>query len=86
MGTIIKSVLVKAYNLISMVEYYYSPLQCIYHIITSKILGINKDMALQIAFKVINDFAEPDGLIPILLVFRAYPQIIESDVPLPTVI
>ena len=72
-GTTIKSVPVKAYNSISMVERYHSPLQHIYHIITSKILGINKDMALQIAFKAINNSAGLDGLIPTLLVFRAYP-------------
>jgi hypothetical protein len=46
MGTTIKSVPVEAYNLISIVERYYGPLRRIYHIITSKILGINKDMAL----------------------------------------
>jgi len=73
MGTTIKSALVKAYNLISIVEHYYGPLRYIYYIITSKILGINKDIALQITFKVINDSIGPDGLIPTLLVFRAYP-------------
>ena len=46
MGTIIKSLPVKAYNLISIVKRYYSPLQRIYHIITSKILEINKDIVL----------------------------------------
>jgi hypothetical protein len=73
MGTTIKSVLVKAYNLISIVERYYSPLRRIYYIITSKILEINKDIVLQMAFKAINDSAGLDGLIPTLLVFRAYP-------------
>jgi hypothetical protein len=38
------------------------------------------------AFKAINDSIELDGLIPTLLVFRAYPQIIESDAPSPIVI
>jgi hypothetical protein len=38
------------------------------------------------AFKVINDSIGPDGLIPTLLVFRVYPQIIESDAPSPIVI
>jgi len=65
--------LVKAYNLIGMVERYYGPLRRIYYIITSKILGIDKDIALQIAFKVINDSIGLDGLIPTLLVFRVYP-------------
>jgi hypothetical protein len=47
---ITKSVLVKVHNLISIIERYYSLLRQIYHIITSKILGIDKDIALQIAF------------------------------------
>jgi hypothetical protein len=38
------------------------------------------------AFKAINNSIGLDGLIPTLLVFRAYPQIIESNIPLPTVI
>jgi hypothetical protein len=38
------------------------------------------------AFKAINDSIGLDGLIPTLLVFRAYPQITESDAPSPTVI
>jgi len=38
------------------------------------------------AFKVINDSIGPNGLIPTLLVFGAYPRIVESDVPNPTVI
>jgi len=46
MGTAIKSALVEAYNLIGIIERYYGPLRRIYHIITSKILGINKEMAL----------------------------------------
>ena len=72
-GTIIKSILVEAYNLINMVERYYSPLWCIYYIITFEIPGINKDIVLQMAFKVINDSVGLDGLIPTLLVFKAYP-------------
>jgi hypothetical protein len=34
---------------------------------------------LQIAVKAINDLAEPDRIIPTLLVFRAYPQITKMD-------
>jgi len=45
-GTTIKSIPVKAYNLISMVERYYGPLWRIYYIITSKVLGIDKDIVL----------------------------------------
>jgi len=38
------------------------------------------------AFKAINDSTKLDGLIPTLLVFRAYPQITESNAPSPIVI
>jgi hypothetical protein len=37
------------------------------------------------AFKALNDTAGPDGLVPMLLVFSAYPQMTELDVPSPTV-
>ena len=32
-------------------------------------------MSLQIAIKAINNLAGPDGIVPTLLVFGAYPQI-----------
>ena len=38
------------------------------------------------AFKAINNTAGLEGLVPILLVFRAYPQIVKSDALLPLVI
>ena len=38
------------------------------------------------AFKAINNSAGPNGLIPTLLVFRAYPCIIESNIPNSTVV
>ena len=77
---------IKAHNLVRMVEYYYSPLCCIYHIITAELLDINKDIALQIAFKVINNFIGFNSLIPTLLIFRAYLCIIKSNAPNPIVI
>jgi len=42
-------------------------------------------MALQMAFKAINNTAGLEGLVPTLLVFRAYPQIVKSDALLPSV-
>jgi hypothetical protein len=38
------------------------------------------------AFKAINDTAGPNGLVPILLVFGAYPQMVELDILLLLVI
>jgi len=86
MGISIKGVPVKAHNSIRIVERYYSPLYRAYQIIITKIPKINKEIGLQIAFKAINDLAGPGGLVPTLLVFRAYPQIVKSNILSPTVI
>jgi hypothetical protein len=43
-------------------------------------------MALQMAFKAINDTMGPKGVIPTLLVYGAYPRITENDPPSPTVL
>jgi hypothetical protein len=77
---------IKAHNSVRIVKYYYSSLRCIYYIIIAELLDINKDIALQIAFKAINDFAGPNSLIPTLLVFKAYPRMVKSDIPNPIVI
>ena len=69
-----------------MVKHYYGPLCCIYHIIIVKLLDIGKDMALQMAFKAINNSIGLNGLIHTLLVFGAYLYIVESDVLNPIVI
>ena len=69
-----------------MVKCYYGPLCCIYHIIIAELLDISKDIALQMAFKAINNFTGPNSFIPTLLVFGAYPYIVESNTPNPTVI
>ena len=85
MGITIKGILVKAYNLINMVKCYYRPLQYIYQIIIVKIPKIDKDIALQMAFKALNNFISPNGLIPTFLVFGAYPRLINTNMPLFTV-
>ena len=62
-----------------MVERYYGPLHRVYLIITTKIPGIEPDLALQISFKAINNSVGLNGLIPNLLVFGAYLRMTESD-------
>ena len=49
------------------------PLYRAYKIIFLELKGTNKELTLQMAVKAINDSASLDGLIPILLVFSAYP-------------
>ena len=46
LGTAIRSIPIKAHNLVRIVECYYSPLCLIYHIIIAELLDINKDIAL----------------------------------------
>ena len=46
LGTVTRSVPVKAHNSVGMVERYYGPLRRIYYIIIAELPDINKDMAL----------------------------------------
>ena len=49
------------------------PLYRIYKIISSKLKGVSEEFTLQIAVKAVNNFISLNRLIPILLVFGAYP-------------
>ena len=49
------------------------PLYRVYKIISLELKGTSKELTLQMAVKAVNDFAGPDRLISILLVFSAYP-------------
>ena len=84
-GTTINTVPVEAHNSIGIVERYHGPIRRVYQIITEEIPGIAPPLALQMAFKAINDTAGPDGLVPTLLVFGAYPRIVDTDSPSPTI-
>jgi hypothetical protein len=70
---------------VGIIERYHGPIRRAYTIITAKIPDISKDMALQMAFKAINDTAGPNGLVLTLLVYGAYPRITEHDPPSPSV-
>ena len=85
LGISTKAVPVEAHNSIGIVERYHGPIRRAYQIIITEIPGINKEMGLQMAFKAINDSAGPDGLVPTLLVFRAYPRMVEADAPSPII-
>jgi hypothetical protein len=63
------------------VERYYRLICCVYSIITTKILDISNDIALQMAFKAINDTIRLDRLVLTLLVYSAYPQITKHNPP-----
>jgi hypothetical protein len=74
---------VKAHNNISKVKRYYSLLQQAYKILSNKLLLANKKAILQITVKAVNNSAEPDGIMPTLLVFKAYSCITKDSLPSP---
>jgi hypothetical protein len=80
-----KAVPVEAHNSIGMVERYHGPLRRIYQILRVELPDLSEEATLQMAFKAINDTAGPDGLVPTLLAFGAYPRMTDLDAPSPTV-
>jgi hypothetical protein len=76
-------VLVKAHNSISKVKQYHSLLRQTYKILSNKLLSANKELILQITVKAVNDSARPDGIVPILLIFKAYSRITRDSSLLP---
>jgi hypothetical protein len=82
----VKIIPVKTHNSIGIIEYYYSPVQCVYLIISIEIQDISKDITLQIAFKAINNTTGPDSLVLTLLVYSVLSQMIEYDTLLPSII
>jgi hypothetical protein len=86
LGTKIKIVLVKAHYFIGIIKRYYSLIRRAYFIIINEIYNINKNIALQIAFKAINDFIKLNSLIFTLLVYSAYPRIAKHNALSPTII
>ena len=84
-GSTFKLVLIKAYHLISKVKRYHWLLRRAYEIVMEEHLKLSNANQLQMAVKAINDTVGPNGLIPTLLVFGAYPRMTELDPPNPTV-
>ena len=82
-----KTVPVEAHWSIGTVEKYHSVLRRAYKIIVDDLqgCGLSKEIILQMAVKAINDTAGPNGLVPTLLVFGAYPRMSEFDAPAPTI-
>lgn len=81
-----RSVPVEAHWSIGMVKRYHAVLRRAYKVIAADLqgCGLNKETILQMAAKAINDTAGPNGVVPTLLVFGAYPRMTEYDAPTPT--
>ena len=75
-----KSVPVEAHWSVGLVERAHPILRRAYQIITEELQGgSTKELILQMAVKAVNDTAGPDGLVPTLLVFGAYPRMSNLD-------
>jgi Reverse transcriptase (RNA-dependent DNA polymerase) len=87
---ITKAAPVEAHWSIGIVERYHPVLKRAYTIIIEQLPDLAKTaqgrgFALQMAVKAVNDTAGPDGLVPTLLVFGAYPKMSQLDPPAPTI-
>ena len=83
MAVDVKEVPVEAHNSIGKVEQRHTPLRRTYDILQQELQGehVDKHAILQMAVKAVNDTAGPNGLVPTLLVFGAYPRITRSSAP-----
>ena len=81
-----KSVPVEAHWSVGLVERAHPTLRRAYQVISDELQGTStKDLVLQMAVKAVNDTAGPDGLVPTLLVFGAYPRMTKLDPPAPSI-
>ncbi|KAI0992456.1 hypothetical protein K3495_g15729, partial [Podosphaera aphanis] len=72
---------VEAHHSLGRVERYHIPLRRVYKIISEEDPSLSKEMKLQMALKALNDTVGPNGLVPTVLVFGAYPRMASSDAP-----
>jgi hypothetical protein len=75
MAVIVKEVPVEAHNSVGLVERYHAPLRRAFEIFQED--GFDREVALQMAVKAVNDTAGPDRLVLTLLVFGVYPRMIK---------
>jgi len=80
-----KAIPVKAHWSIRLVKQAYPVLWRAYQIITDECKDIQKELALQMAVKAVNNTTGPNGLVPTLLVYGAYLRISKLDPPAPSI-
>jgi hypothetical protein len=76
---------VEVYYSIEIIERYYALIRRAYTIITEEIKNIDRNIILQMAFKIINNMAGSNGLILIFLVYGAYLRIIKYNSSTPII-
>lgn len=79
----VKCIPVEAPQYVGLIERYHGPFRRALETITEELKDnpTSKDIRLQMAIKSINDSVGPNGLIPTLLVFGAFPRLSQNDAP-----
>ena len=67
---------IEVYNFIRLIKRYYMPFRRVYNILLKELPNLPKEKKLQIVIKAINNIAGPNGIMPIFLVFRAFPRML----------
>ncbi|KAF7570061.1 hypothetical protein PtrM4_100630 [Pyrenophora tritici-repentis] len=87
MGVTCKQVPTEAHWSIGKTERYHAPLRRAWDILYAELTDtMSDDAILQMAVKAVNDTAGPDGLVPTLLVFGAYPRMTAESPPSPSMV
>src|SRR6266516_5383117 len=85
LGIVCKQIPVEAHWSIGKLERYHAPQRRAFDILYDELAATTSaDAILQMAVKAVNDTAGPDGLVPTLLVFGAYPRLTTESPPSPT--
>ena len=82
----VKEVPVKAHNSVGKIEQYHTLLCCVYKIISLELEDASKELILQMAVKAVNNSTGLDGLVSILLIFGASPEMTDDSPPSPSIV
>lgn len=86
-GTECRQMPVEAHWTVGKVERAHAPLKRVYNILRAELQSsVDDEAILQMAIKALNDTAGPNGLVPTLLVFGAYPRIATDSPPSPDLV
>jgi hypothetical protein len=72
---------VEAHWAIGKIERYHAPVRRAYEIFSTELPELTPEARLQASYKAVNDTAGPNGLVPTLLVFGAYPRVSIDSTP-----
>ncbi|KAK1914254.1 hypothetical protein P3342_007500 [Pyrenophora teres f. teres] len=87
MGVTCKQVPTEAHWSVGKVERYHAPLRRAWDILYDELQdAMSEEAILQMAVKAVNNTAGPDGLVPTLLVFGAYPRMTTESPPAPSMV